>query len=983
MKSVYSTLFILLFSITAFAQTGNGSLHGQVVDSLGAIVQNASVTVTNGNSVQKTATSNRDGEFTFTGLPAGVYTVRATMPTFAVYENSEVTITAGQRTELTVTLTVEITRQEVNVGGDNEINTEADTNASATVLKGKDLESLPDDPDELAAALQALAGPSAGPNGGQFYIDGFTGGRTPPKEAIREIRINQNPFSAEFERLGFGRVEILTKPGYNKFGGSAFFNFNDETLNSRNPFATFRAPTQTKFFGGFISGPIKKNKASYAFDFDQRMVDNNTVINATTLDANLNIVNFNQTVVLPTRRTSFSPRVDLALNDRNTLTLRYSYERSKSDNQGLSELSLPTRAFNSTSNEQSIRLTETAVLTPTVINETRFQFERNTRRSEADNRIPSISVSGAFEGGGAQLGLSENKQNRWELLNYTTWSYKKHNLKAGARIRNISIDNISEQNFGGTFVFAGRPGLSSIEQYRGKLLGLTDPNYNPNQFSITVGNPLATVSQFDFGGFITDDWKFRPDLTLSFGLRYENQNNISSKFDFAPRFGFAYSPGAGGARAPKTVIRGGAGVFFDRFSENFTLQANRFDGVQQRQYIVDNSAILGLTQFLPNGTVVQSTVPTADQLATLAPLSSTIRLVADDARSPYTMQGLISVERQLPMKMTIAFTYVMSRTLNSLRQRNINAPFCPPLTVNCVLSNRPDPTQGNLYQYETSGISNSQFLNINIRSGFNRKYSFFGNYRFGRTKSNSDGGFPQYSFDLANEYSRAAFDVRHNFVFGGSYTMPWNVRVSPFIIASSGRPFNITSGVDTNRDGQFADRPTYAALNTRCQQLGLTNSFCDISGIANPATTVIPRNYATGPGSFTVNLNLNKTFGFGGSKNSTAQNTQNRQNRQNTPGGMIPGIGGGGGQGGGGGRGPGGGGGFGGGGSDKPYNLSVGINIQNLFNRTNPSNPVGNLSSPQFGRSIATGGAFGFFGGGFGGSTAGNRRVEFQLRFNF
>ncbi len=134
---------------------------------------------------------------------------------------------------------------------------------SATVIKGAALDALPDDPDDLEAALQALAGPSAGPNGGQIYIDGFTGGTLPPKESIREIRINSNPFSAEFDRLGFGRVEVLTKPGSDKFRGQAFFNFNDESLNSRNPFSLNRASSQRRDFGGNLSGPIQKGKSSF------------------------------------------------------------------------------------------------------------------------------------------------------------------------------------------------------------------------------------------------------------------------------------------------------------------------------------------------------------------------------------------------------------------------------------------------------------------------------------------------------------------------------------------------------------------------------------------------------------------------------------------------------------------------------------------------------------------------------------------------
>ncbi len=146
---------------------------------------------------------------------------------------------------------------------------------------------LPDDPDALASAVQAMAGPSAGPNGGQIFIDGFTGGRMPPKESIREVRINQNPFNAENNNIGFGNIEIFTKPGADKLRGSTFFNFGDESLNSRNPFAPSRAPFQVRYYGGSISGPITKGKSSFFLDFQRRVVDDNAIINAQILNSNL------------------------------------------------------------------------------------------------------------------------------------------------------------------------------------------------------------------------------------------------------------------------------------------------------------------------------------------------------------------------------------------------------------------------------------------------------------------------------------------------------------------------------------------------------------------------------------------------------------------------------------------------------------------------------------------------------------------------
>ena len=862
-KFIKPFLFTLILSVSVLAQQ-TGSIAGNVQDTLGAVVVGATVTVVGADGSEKTATSNQRGEFSVNGLAAGKYTVRVKAGNFALYENTEVAVSAGQREELLVPLTVEGVEEQVDVSSSEGVSTDPQNNAGATVLKEKDLEALPDDPDELEAALQALAGPSSGPNGGQIYIDGFTGGRLPPKEAIREIRINQNPFSAEYDRLGFGRIEILTKPGADKFRGNAFFNFNDESLNSRNPFAPNRAASQLRFFGGNVSGPIQKGKSSYFLDINNRDVDNNTIVNAIILDPALNPVPFQQEFQIPNRRFSFSPRLDFALNDKNTLVARYSFARSSVENQGIGNFSLPSRAYSTKNVEHELRLTETMVINPTTINETRFEYDWEKREQVGDNSIPTINVSEAFTGGGAQIGLSFNRANTWELQNYTTTSIganSAHALKFGVRLRGISFTDRSENNFGGTFTFPGIaerripagcdpnvppceviPAVSPLAQYRQRILGDPDPRYNfsPTQFRITTGAPEAKVSRTDVGLFITDDWRVSQGLTLSFGLRYENQTNVSDNLNFAPRFSFAWSPGAGGARAPKTVFRGGFGMFYERFGENLTLQALRFGGGDDSQLDLIVSAnetdplrraaaliLLQQPVFTVDGVTA---VPTATQIREALPQSNTIRRVAGDLKIPVMSQWAFGVERQLPARTTLAAFYIGSRTQNVLRSRNVNAPVCAPelqlVTNGCVGAPRPDPAAGNIFEYESTGTLDQNRLNVNIRSAFRQGFNLFANYSLGFSKGDSDGAgsFPGYSYALEDEVGRSSFDVRHNFVVGGNFSLPWGISVSPFIIASSGRPFNITRGVDANGDTLFTERPTFAQLSDACTRWGVTAS---------------------------------------------------------------------------------------------------------------------------------------------------------------
>src|SRR5919206_3875650 len=290
------------------AQQRAGSLRGQVLDELGGAIVGASVTVIDGKGVEKSVVTNDGGNYTVNGLAPGKYTVRAINAGFAMSETPDVEVTTGKPVQLDITLKVAIEEQKVTIATDNrELSTEPENNAGAVVLKGDDIDALPDDPDDLAAALQALAGPSAGPNGGQIFVDGFTGGRLPPRASIREIRIHSNPFSAEYDRLGFGRIEILTRPGTDRFRGQASFNFNDEALNARNPFSEEekRPPIQTRQYGGNFGGPLSKKKASFFIDFDKRDVDDEALIVGQVLDANRNIVDFGATAPTPSRRTSF------------------------------------------------------------------------------------------------------------------------------------------------------------------------------------------------------------------------------------------------------------------------------------------------------------------------------------------------------------------------------------------------------------------------------------------------------------------------------------------------------------------------------------------------------------------------------------------------------------------------------------------------------------------------------------------------------
>ena len=963
-----------------------GSVKGVVSDPSGASVPAAHVTLTGGREFTKTAETSALGAYEFGAVPAGKYKLRITATGFTPFEVRNLTLEAGKPVTLKSELVIATETQSVTVADYSEVSVETSSVAGAIVLKGADLDVLSDDPDDLASDLQALAGPSAGPNGGEIFVDGFSGGKLPPKSSIREVRINQDPFSAEYDRMGFGRIEILTKPGTDKLHGQGFFNFGNQDLNSRNPFAPTRAPYSMYQYGGNIGGSLGK-KASWFFNAERRSIDENAVVSATVLDANLQPAPYSESIVTPIRRFDLSPRLDYQINQNNTLVGRYSYDETSSAEQGIGQFTLPSQATDTNSHGHTLQLTETAILNVHMVTETRFQYMHTRMMDTGDNSTPSLMVLQSFNSGGAPIGLTGNTDNRFEWTNITTLTKGRHVIKFGGRLRVDSQSDSSDSNFNGTFTFAGglAPQLdsngqvvngpdglplveqiTSLERYRRTLyyqgLGYTPAQIRliggmPSQFTLTTGTPLADVSQTDVGLFAQDTWRIKPNLNVSYGLRWETQTNISDYSDFAPRFSVAYGLGKN-PQQTKTVLRAGFGMFYDRIGDNMTLQANRFNGTTQVQYFVANPL------FYP-------AIPTLDEIAA-AKLNPTIRTLDPGMQTPYLMQGVLGVDRQLPKNTSLSVNYIVTRGVHMLRTRNINAPMAD--------GTYPLGDIGNVYQYDASGYLRQQQLMINMRTQFNPRVMLFGFYVLGHANSDTDGAgsFPVNQYDASTEWGRAAYDVRNRFLMGGSIRVKYGIGLNPFIMASTGGPFNITTGKDNNLDTIFNDRPTVVPAGTTGPNI-VTTSY----GTFNLApllsdTTIIARNYGQGPYSFTVNLRVSKTWGFGEATTTATQRSA---------GGGPPMMGGGPPMGGGGGMrgGGGGGGGMRGGGmfdasSGRKYSLTFTASARNLLNHVNYGPVIGNLSSPQFGESNSLAGGFGP-GGGAG--AAGNRRIELGVRFAF
>jgi Carboxypeptidase regulatory-like domain len=983
-KGLAAVLVLLIsWGLNAGAQTTAGAIHGQVTDPSGAVVAGASEIVTGADGKVLSATTNQQGAFDLKGVPPGKYKIEIFAKGFSPFAQEGAEVIAGQTLQVNAALEIEAQQQQVTVTDQpGAVDVSPENNAGAIVINGAALDALPDDPDELQTDLAALAGPSAGPNGGQFYIDGFTAGQLPPKSSIREIRINSNPFSAQYDKVGYGRVEIFTKPGTDKWHGGFSVNANASGLNTKNPFFNAENSTNGEFppyhsvqYTGNLGGPLSK-KASFFFTAEVRDINDLDIVNAQIVNASNAIVPFSAAIPNPRTRDNIGPRLDYALSKTNTLTARYQYYRDKQDNDGVGGFVLPEAGFNILSTEQTVQIGDTQIYGTKVVNETRFQFLRETTNQDPLSTLPSVSVPISFTGGGNSDGLTLDTTNHYEFQNYTSIQLAKHFLKFGARLRGVTDDNNSTGGFNGSYQFP------SIAAYQQSLMSLTNPAILPaaSQFSITansvnstiVPNPFANASQVDVGLYVEDDWRLRPNITLSYGMRFESQNNISNHADWAPRLGFAWGIG-GGKTAPKTVLRAGFGIFYDRFDDESVLQENRLSGANLAEYIVPNP-----TFFAPNATTPPLLTPNPTTLLTTYERNPNLH-------APYTVQTAVSLERQLTKVANLSVSYLNSTGNDQFYTNNINAPnnipdFFP-YYLNPALATRNVPFQ-NIYQYESNAKFRQNQLFVQSRVQAGAKVTLFAYYVLNYVNSDTSGtnSFPSNPLNVSQDYGRAAFDIRNRFFLGGSIGLPWGLRFSPFLIASSGSPYNITLSQDLIGSSQFNQRPALVSSVSSPNDVTVPG-FGTFDTVPQPGEKLVPINSLTGPGRFTLNVRLAKTFGFGPENKGQGANSGGQ-------GGGPPGGGGRGG--GGGGRNPFGGGAPGGGpggGSSKRYNITLSVNARNVFNDVNLGTPSAVLTpptpdSPQASFSRFFGVSNGLAGGPFS-SGAANRQIYLQAGFSF
>jgi hypothetical protein len=983
-RLLHAFLFLgALAGPNALAQPRTGRVRGTVIDGTGAVVPGAAIRLGGGGTTRSLISADF-GTFAIEGLASGSYTLTVEAPGFARFQ-AKLEVDAPKPLSIEVALKMKVSDQQITVQSESDgaISVDASQNAGRLVIRESDLDALSDDPDILADDLRALAGPSAGPDGNQIYIDGFTGGVLPPKSSIREIRINQNPFSSEYDKLGMGRIEVFTKPGSDKLHGQMFLNDSNAVFNSRNPYSANKPDFNSRQYGGNAGGPLNR-KSSFFLDFERRDITDNAVVSARTLDANLSPVQTNESVVTPAERTTLSPRIDIAMGDKHTLTARYFWMRSTAPNAGIGVFSLPSTAYSLAQDQHRVELSETSILNPRTVNETRFRWLQDHAAQTAASTAPYVIVSGAFAAGGAPLGNSFNRNTQFELQNYTSFTSGAHSIKAGLRVRTSSYDVRSEQGFRGEFLFSGvasapqldannqpqfdaggKPvlvSISSLEQYRRTLL-FQKLGYTPSQIralgggatqlTVAGGNPDVGLTQADYGVFLQYEWRPKPNFNAALGLRYETQNHLSDRRDVAPRLAMAWAPKG---QNSKTVLRAGMGIFYDRVGAALALNALRYNGSNTVRYLIQS----------PDGF---PDAPAVSQLQALG-LPQNTQVLDRRLRAPYILQAVAGFDRKLSRSSTVAVNFSDSHGAHILRDVNINAP---------LRNSLPNPvyplgSAAPVYDYRSDGILNQYQLITTLNNRLSRRTSVLATYIFGYGMGDTDGynTFPANQYDFSQDYGRSSFDVRHKLNLSGTYSGKWGIGWSPFMTLRSGGPFDITTGTDPFGQTVFTQRPSFASPS-ECgtSQYIMCTRFGDFNTRPGPTDKLIPRNYGDGPAKYLISMRVSKTWSFGeraakavrsgGSEGSLAGPVGGPAGRADpgltaTVAANEPKN------------------------TDRRYGLTLSIQGRNLLNINNPEQRIGVLTSPLFGQSNATSTSA---TPGVAASAAGNRRFDLGLRFSF
>jgi hypothetical protein len=767
--------FALALACSANAQT-NLSVRGSVIDTTGAAVPGVTIRLdsSTGKPIAETKT-DQDGAFALLRLAAGDFSL--VVPAYSGFASRTMPIHLTIPViGLHITLSLESVTQEVTVGGEQALSTDSTANRDTISVSGESLRKLPVFDQDPIATLTPFLDASSGSSGGvTLIVDGIEmKSLGVSASAIQEVRINNDPYSAEYTRPGRGRIEVTTKPGSSQFHGEANFIVRDSVFNAKNHFALMRPPETRRIYEGHLTGPIGTGgHTSFAASASRREQDTAAIVSAVGLAGPIN-----ENVPTPNRNSQASIRVTHDFSVSHRLAVGYNFQQSSSINAGVGGIILAEAGYNLASREDDAIFNDRLILSPNLINQLQVTFEKDEDITRSVTNAQSIQVSGSFISGGAQADV-DRTENTIHVNEIISWSHKNHYIRAGVQLPQFSRRAVDDHtNRLGTFKFA------SLSNYAGN---------SPYVFTAQqgVGRGLYWINEF--GSFIQDQIAINPKLQLTLGLRYDWQTFLPDNNNLAPRGSLAYAPDKG-----KTILRAGAGIFYDRTGGDFPATVKLHDGVVLHSVQIQNPTIP-----IPPNTDLSS-IPT-----------NLVRF-SQNVRTPYAVQYSFGIERQVHRALTLTAAYRGSIQIKNFRSRDANAPILPSnpiLTANYL---RPDVNFGQIQQIESGGRTLLNALDLSLRGHAGRIFSGQVQYTLARLKNNTGGisAFPQNQYEPNAEWGRADQDRLQRLNIMGNINPDHWLTLGVAATLYSGTPYTETTGDDNFHTGLGNARPAGIGRNT-------------------------------------------------------------------------------------------------------------------------------------------------------------------------
>jgi hypothetical protein len=749
-RSLLAALVLFVAPLAAEAQTSTLSIT--VRDETQAALIHALVTLIDPAGQELQVLVDERGVAGFGRLTPGAHQIKVEAEGFQGY-TVPFNVKRGNNTAvatLTVAFAEDVVVNDVDAAARRD-------NGFTTTLSADDIAGLSDDPDEMAEQLRQLAGPGA-----QIFVDGFRGGRLPPKDQIQQIRFHTNSYAAEYHDAGMVRIEVITKPGMGGWRGNFNVGFRDESLNARNAFAPERGPEQQKRFMFNFQGPIAKGRTSLAIN-----ADGNVSYDARTILATTPAGTINDQVRRPVDAVNASVRIEHAISPTNSLRAEYSRRDDTRRNLGVGDFDLAERAYETETANDTLRVRNTRTIGKTVFSELRFEVTQSQNTMSSASALPTVRVLEQFTSGGAgQTGVREGRQ--FIAAQNFDFTIAKHALRAGVEVNGGWWDSTQQSNANGTFTF------STLADF---LAG------RPRTFTRRVGDPNVSYSQFEAGWYVQDDFRLSKNINLSLGLRQEVQTNMDDSWNLAPRVAFSWAWN-------KATVRGGYGIFYDWLESSVYEQSVRVDGTHQIDEVILNPSYPDVA--LGSGTSLPA---------------SRIQL-GPNLSQPTIHQASLGYEKNYKDWATFRTDYMMTRATDVLRSVNVNAP---------IAGVRPDPTAGNITEIGSTGRRSSDRVNVGLMLRVPAR-RIMGNvtYQYANARNFSDSplALPSDSNDPDADWGPSSMDIRHRVFLMANTPVGYGIRASVQAQYSSAPPYTITTGLDDNGDTVFNDRPAGVGRNS-------------------------------------------------------------------------------------------------------------------------------------------------------------------------